>query len=110
MLGHVRRALWLRSYEESKEIHGDNSAAVNLCRRIIAAPQHGQCQSEFSQVAGVVSVSAVVESGDSSWRQRETREARKRLARNPKWRMRTNTLGSTCRKKRRKNSQVPSFI
>src|SRR5215470_5936542 len=31
MLGQVRRALWLRSYEESKEIHGDHSA-VNLCR------------------------------------------------------------------------------
>src|SRR6201993_1438093 len=49
-------------------MHRASSAAVNLCRMIIAAPHEGHCQSEFSQAAGVVFVPAVVESGVSSWR------------------------------------------
>jgi len=110
VLEHGRWAGWLKPQEESRRTHRASSAAVNLCRMIIAAPHEGHCQSEFSQVAGVVFESAVGESGVSSWRHRDTRAARNRLARKPKWRMRTNALGSPCRKKRRKNSQARSFI
>src|SRR5215469_487550 len=60
MLEQVRRTPWLRPYEESKEEHGDNSTAVNLCTLIIAAPHDGQCQTEFSQTGGDVSVTAVL--------------------------------------------------
>ena len=30
MLEHVQATLWLRCYEESKEMHGESSVAVNL--------------------------------------------------------------------------------
>ena len=58
MLEHVKGTLWLRRYEESKEMHGNSSAAVNLCRMIIAAPQLGQCQTESSQAGGDGSLAA----------------------------------------------------
>ena len=60
MLEQVSRTPWLKPYEESKEVHGDNSTAVNFCTMIIAAPHNGQCQTEFSQTGGDVSVTAVL--------------------------------------------------
>ena len=62
----VSRTPWLRSYEELKEMHDDSSAEVNLFRMTINAPQLGQCQCEFSQVAVDVSVAGPQESGRSS--------------------------------------------
>src|SRR5271169_2117740 len=73
---------------------------------VVAAPQRGQCQTEelSAEALQVPASTRVEELLDSSCRDRAKREARQRLARNPKWRMRTKPLGSTWRKKRRRNS------
>ena len=72
---------------------------------IIVAPQLGQCQLEAvsEEVSG--SGSSLASSCLQSGRER----ARNRFARKPKYRILTNPFGSTCRKKRRKNS-VPSSV
>ncbi len=58
-------------------MHGDSSAAVNLCSKIIVAPQFGQCQKDSSQPTGGISGAAGVQERyvSSCW-QRDTREAR----------------------------------
>src|SRR4029077_13669011 len=72
-------------------------------------PQRGQCQrEEFSDRNWWAVTSSGVDLLEArSCRPKAKREARKRLARKPKCRMRTKLLGSTCRKKRRKNSVAP---
>ena len=46
----------------------------------------------------------------SNWRQRSSCARRWQLAPKPKWRIRTNPLGSTCSKNRRRNSTAGSVI
>ena len=77
---------WRTRYEESKQAHENNSAAVSLCITIIIAPQRGQCQrEEASEEVAQATVSAGVgELPDSSCRDSANRELRQRLARNPK--------------------------
>ncbi len=86
-------------------MHRESSPAVSLWMTSIVAPQLGQCQLEV--------VSEEVEGGgrslaSSCW-QSGRQCARNRFARKPKYRILTKPLGSTCRKKRRKNS-VPSSV
>ena len=86
MPGHIQGPRVMERYEESKQEHRNKSAAVNLCITIMAAPQRGQCQTEeLSAEAWQVPASTRVEELlDSSCRDRAKREARQRLARNPK--------------------------
>ena len=97
-----------RHHEESKKHREWSSCGVMRLRIVIKAPQRGQCQVEPD--------SEGVSGGDSeatearSWRQSASRSVRKRLARNPKWRMRTKPFGNMCRKKRRRNSMAWSVI
>src|SRR5260370_41869503 len=65
----------------------------------MAAAQSGQCQSEEAWILQVPVSTDAEELGASSCRHSARRETRKRLATNPKWRIRTNPLGSTCKKR-----------
>ena len=83
-------------------------AAVSLSMTTMGPPQLGQSQRGLGR-----SVEARVADGLASvcggaeprvCKQSGSRVARRRLARKPKWRMRTKPLGSTCNRKRRRNS------
>lgn len=95
------------------------SAAVSRSRTIIGPPHWGQDHKEIegSRVAGLSSPSGAgpAVAGRSggcpaNWKQRGKRAARRRGARKPKWRMRTKPGGSTCSRKRRKNSSTGRVI
>ena len=71
-------------------------------------PQTGQFQREWiGSVDGDASAAADIFSEPlRKWKQRGRSEARLRLARKPKLRMRTKPRGNRCRRKRRRNSST----
>ena len=79
-------------------------AALNRSMTRMHPPHFGQRQRGLA--SGVVDVSDSVVCGGaeaSAWKQSGRSVARRRLARKPKWRMRTKPLGSRCNRKRRRN-------
>ena len=76
----------------------------------IGPPHLGQSQSGsdswVGEVSGSISDGTVPSAAKHSGSSRE----RRRLARKPKWRMRTKPLGSRCSRKRRKNSSSDTVI
>jgi len=86
-------------------------AAVSLSRTAMGPPHLGQRQSGFGCLAGDASRSDCDDcSASSSRKQSGRRVTRRRLARKPKWRMRTKPLGSRCNRKRRRNSSSDRVI
>ena len=79
------------------------SAAESLSMTFIGPPHFGQRQRSLESLLPEMSCS-VCGAEPRRWKQSGRSVARRRLARNPKLRMRTKPLGSTCNKKRRKNS------
>src|SRR6267142_2854276 len=78
------------------------SAAVSLSTIIIGPPHLGQDQRSLGPE--VETSWSVGGAALSSWKQSGKVVARLRLARKPKFRMRTKPSGSRCNRKRRKNS------
>ena len=86
-------------------------AAVSLSMTTIGPPHWGQSQSGFDCLASAaVGLDCDGCSAPSSGKQSGRRAARRRLARKPKWRMRTKPLGSVCNRKRRRNSSSARLI
>src|SRR5713101_2676107 len=80
------------------------SAAVSLSTTIIGPPHLGQDQRSLGPA--VEASCSVCGAPPSSWKESGKVVARLRLARKPKFRMRTNASGSRCNRKRRKNSST----
>ena len=96
--------------EESKEaLRMDSSAAVNRWTTTMGAPHVGHCQ-DVGPGVGVAPAAEVLGAQPKISRQIARRAVRQRLARKPKWRIRTNPLGRTCKKKRRRNSMAARVI
>src|SRR5713101_3369306 len=84
------------------------SAAVSLSTTIIVPPHLGQDQRSLGPVVEISC--SVCDAAPSSWKQSGKVVARLRLARKPKFRIRTKPSGSTCNRKRRKNSSRDRVI
>ena len=89
--------------ESKKSLRMDSSAALNRWTTIMGAPHVGHCQDVVPRV-GVAPTAEVLGAQPRTSRQIARRAFRQRLARKPKWRMRTNPFGRICKKKRRRNS------
>src|SRR3989449_11111152 len=85
-------------------------AAVSLSTTIIGAPQLGQSQRGLDSRGVDVSGSVWGGTAPSAAQHSGRRVERRRLARKPKWRMRTKPLGSRCNRKRRRNSSSDTVI
>ena len=92
------------------ERSSSSAAEIRSTMRMVP-PQHGQRQVELCRggetvfAGGACSLERL-----NSWKQMGSRLARRRLARKPKWRMRTKPRGSRCSRKRRRNSSTGSVI
>jgi hypothetical protein len=74
-------------------------------------PQRGQRHAEVLGVVEEALAGGVAWlSRPKRWKQIGSTLARRRLARNPKWRMRTKPRGSRCSRKRLRNSSTGSII
>ena len=88
-------------------------AAVTRSMILIGPPHRGQLQTPGAG-SGAGTGSTLDPSGaalgsigaPSNWKQTGNNPARRRLARKPKWRMRTKPFGSRCSRKRRRNSST----
>src|SRR6266700_2382027 len=86
-------------------------AAVSLSRTTMGPPHLGQRQRGRGSLAADACCSTCgCGIASSSRKQSGRRVARRRLARKPKWRMRTKPLGSRCNRKRRRNSSSARVI
>jgi hypothetical protein len=94
-------ALGIATRERFRE-WGCISAAVNRSMTFMGPAHWGQSQRSHGAGAEIWGCAAAAEPSDG--KQSGKVVARRRLARKPKWRMRTKPLGSTCNKKRRRNS------
>jgi hypothetical protein len=75
---------------------------------IIGPPHLGQDQRSLGPA--VEASGSVCDAAPSSWKQSGKVVARLRLARKPKFRIRTKPSGSRCSRKRRKNSSTASWF
>ena len=97
---------WRKSFHAAALTTGGErswiSAAVSLSTTIIGPPHLGQDQRSLGPA--VETACSVGGAAPSSWKQSGKVVARLRLARKPKFRMRTKPSGSRCNRNRRKNS------
>ena len=92
------------------ERSSSSAAEIRSTMRMVP-PQHGQHQVELCRVGETAFAGGACSLARSnSWKQMGSRLARRRLARKPKWRMRTKRRGSRCSRKRRRNSSTGSVI
>src|SRR5882724_1500734 len=109
---HAKDSNWRESLHAAAVSTGGErswiSAAVSLSTIIIGPPHLGQDQRSLGPA--VESSCSVGGAAPSSWKQSGKVVARLRLARKPKFRIRTKPSGSRCNRKRRKNSSSNRVI